>query len=88
MVQTKNENKQKIILEFTPEEIRLLAYGAVTNDLKKRMMEIAYYIDDIERVITNHKEKEQEKKQPVEKIINCPTCGKPIAMIGTEKIKT
>lgn len=36
---------RKIILELTPEEVRLLAYGAMPNDLKIRLREIAHHID-------------------------------------------
>lgn len=40
---------QRIILEFTPEEVRLLAYGIVPDEVKKRLTQIAYYIDDKEK---------------------------------------
>lgn len=53
---------KRIILEFTPEEIRLLAYGAVSGDLKKRMKEIAYHIDGEERAIATSKEKGYKKR--------------------------
>lgn len=36
---------KRIILELTPEEVRLLAYGAIPHDLKTRLEEIAYHID-------------------------------------------
>jgi len=39
---------KKIILEFTLEEIKLLAYGAIPKDLKERFQEIAYYLDEQE----------------------------------------
>lgn len=42
---------KRVVLEFTPEEIKLLVYGAVSRDLKERLTEIAYYIDDKERAI-------------------------------------
>ena len=54
--------KKRIILEFTPEEIKLLAYGAIPRSVKERLTEIAYYIDDTERTIAVFKEKEREKK--------------------------
>jgi len=41
---------KKIILEFTPEEVKLLAYGAIPNDLKARFKEIAYYLDGREKI--------------------------------------
>lgn len=76
---------KKIILEFTPEEIRLLAYGVIPNDLKKRLTEIAYHLDDEERAIADSKEKEherkslqQKKKRPGERKYNCQLCNKPI----------
>jgi len=75
---------EKIILEFTPEEIRLLAYGAVSSDLKERMREVAHFIDDQEETVTTFKERAyekknfetQEEKHPVEKRFNCQLCGR------------
>ena len=72
-----NKNVKRIILEFTPEEIKLLAYGAIQRSLKERLTEIAYHIDDTERTIAVSKEKEREKKnfekqkkkQPIKKKI-------------------
>jgi len=71
--------KKRIILEFTQEEVKLLAYGAIPRSVKERLTEIAYYIDDTERTIAASKEKEyekknfeqQKKKQPAEKRYNC-----------------
>lgn len=40
------KNHKRIILELMPEEIKMLAYGAIPKDLKMRLREIAYHIDD------------------------------------------
>jgi len=72
---------KRIILEFTPEEIRLLAYGVIPSDLKERFTEIAYYIDNRKQMVTISREKDggkQQEKQPVGKKYNCQTCGRPI----------
>ena len=57
-----NKNVKRIILEFTPEEVKLLAYGAIPRSVKERLTEIACHIDDTEWTIAVFKEKEREKK--------------------------
>jgi len=44
------KNHNKIILELTSKEIKLLAYGAIPKDLKERFREIAYYLDEQENL--------------------------------------
>jgi len=40
---------KKIIIELTPEEVKMLAYGAMPSDLKERFLKISYHLDGKEK---------------------------------------
>lgn len=59
---------RKIILEFTPEEIKMLAYGAMPRETKEKLMEVAYYLDERGRVEKKLKEDDHtEIKKPTKR---------------------
>lgn len=75
---------KKIILELTPEEIKLLAYGAIPKEFKKRLQEIAYYLEDQDKLdaslvkIKKDRDSEKANKQYSKKRYKCQKCGRPI----------
>ena len=78
----------KYIFELTAEEVKLLAYGAMPQELKEKLMEIAYHIDDQERVKKVLAERnniiEDKKEQKIDKPIVNP---KPAPKITLEEIR-